>query len=239
MATPPTKLLSAVILAGGLGTRLLSVVSDRPKILAPVCGKPFIHYLLDQLLGFGFDSVLLLTGYRSEIVQAQLGNQYQSLSLRYSTESKPLGTGGAVRLALDLIQSPQVLLLNGDSYCQIDFNGFLQFHGRHPSCCSMALAVTTEGAPRYGSVLQDPSGRVTAFQEKSDQGAGCINAGIYLIPRASLQEIEQGSVVSLEKDLFPSWVHSPGIMGFSKTGRFIDIGIPQSFAEAQQFFAQF
>src|SRR5437667_6347363 len=120
--------ITAAILAGGLGTRLRHTVADRPKVLAPVGGRHYLAYLLDQLAGAGISEVVLLTGHRAEQVQSTFGESYAGMGLRYSAEPAPLGTGGAVRRALPLFSAPTILLLNGDSYCDVDLDAFVERH---------------------------------------------------------------------------------------------------------------
>ncbi|MBN9518511.1 nucleotidyltransferase family protein [bacterium] len=226
--------VTAAILAGGLGTRLRSVVADRPKVLAPVAGRPYLTHLLDQLFTAGAGDVVLLTGYGADQVRAAFGDGYRGMTLRYSVEPEPLGTGGAVRHALDLFAG-DVLLMNGDSYCAIDLAGLVAT-ARHTGQVGVALA-HVDDVSRYGTVGIGPTGRVTAFAEKGGaSGAGWINAGVYLIPRGCVADIPAGRAVSLEREVLPRWVADPGIRGVPG-GRFIDIGTPESFAEAEAFFA--
>src|SRR5438552_901643 len=131
--------VSAAILAGGLGTRLRPAVADRPKVLAPVSGRPFVCYLLDLLHRHSIREVALLTGHRAAQVRATLGDFYRGMQMRYSVESEPLGTAGAVRLALPLLTASRVLLLNGDSFCDVDLTDFSRHHGEIAAGVSLAL----------------------------------------------------------------------------------------------------
>jgi histidinol-phosphate phosphatase family protein len=226
---------TAAILAGGLGTRLRPVISDRPKVLAPVNGRPFLAYLLNQLLEAGVRRVVLCTGYLGEQVRQIFGDRYGALSLVYSQESEPLGTGGALRLALPLLDSDPVLVMNGDSYCQVDLNAFLRWHKERRATASLLLTwVSNTG--RYGRVLVNEEGIVQSFKEKGGtRGAGFINAGIYLLSREVLQSIPAHTVVSLEHQVFPSWI-GRGLYGYAGGSSFLDIGTPESYAAAQRFF---
>lgn len=226
--------VTAAVLAGGLGTRLRSVVADRPKVLAPVAGRPYLAHLLDQLAAAGADDVVLLTGYGADQVRAAFGDAYRGMALRYSVEPEPLGTGGAVRHAADLFTRDAVLLLNGDSFCAVDL-AELVVAAQRAGQVGVALA-HVDDVGRYGAVEIGPAGRVTAFTEKGGAtGEGWINAGIYLIPRDRLADIPAGRAVSLEREVLPRWVADPGIRGVPG-GRFIDIGTPESFAAAEAFF---
>jgi NDP-sugar pyrophosphorylase family protein len=227
---------TAAILAGGLGTRLRPVIVDRPKVLAPINGRPFLTYLLDHLAGASVEEVILLTGFQADQVRDTLGQTYAGMRLLYSEEPFPLGTAGALRWALPKLSEPTILLINGDSYCDIDLTAFRAFHHEHAADVSLALARVT-GASRFGSVWTDEAGRVTQFEEKrAVPGANWINAGIYLLKRELIEEIPQGRPLSLERDLFPEWVKLLRCHGFRSAGRFLDIGTPESYAEAEHFF---
>jgi NDP-sugar pyrophosphorylase family protein len=228
--------LSAAILCGGLGTRLRPVVADRPKPLALVRGRPFLTYLLDRLDAAGVREVVLLTGHRAGQVRAALGDRYAGLRLRYSEEPAPLGTAGAVRLALPLLRGPAVLLLNGDSYCRVHLAAFHAAHRRRAADVSLVLAQSPDAA-RFGRVETGRDGRVRCFREKAAAaGAAWINAGVYLIDRGLLEALPAGEPRSLERDLFPEWVGSTRFFGFRCRGRFLDIGTPESYAAAERFF---
>lgn len=228
--------ITAVVLAGGMGTRLRSVVADRPKVLAKVNGRPFLYYLLDQLTGAGCRRVVLGTGYMADAVSALLGTHYGEAELLYSVEANPLGTGGAVRLALSLLSSDPVLVLNGDSYCDVDLSAFLVNHVRRGAAASMALTEVLD-ISRYGAVEVSAAGAVTAFVEKGGNcGKGLINAGIYLLPCAAIAAIPFGEAFSLERDLFPALIDH-GLYGYATAGKFIDIGVPRDYEAAAAFFA--
>lgn len=229
--------VSAAILAGGLGSRLRAVVADRPKVLAPVADKPFLAYLLDQLAQAGVRETVLLVGHAAEQVQAAFGNEYGGMQLAYSAEPEPLGTGGALRLALPLLRNDTVLLLNGDSYCDVDLAALTSFHRTHSGFATLTLAQVPNGS-RYGRVHLNEDRRIERFEEKGgSREPGWINAGVYLFDRGPLSDIELGRVVSLERDVLPSWVTRGKVFGSPGSSRFIDIGTPESYAEAEAFFA--
>jgi NDP-sugar pyrophosphorylase family protein len=228
--------IDAVILAGGLGTRLRPVVSDRPKVLAEVHGRPFLAYLLDHLARAGVREVVLCTGYRGERIRAAFGEAYGSTRLRYSQEASPLGTGGALRQALPLLRSDTCLVVNGDSFCDAKLREVLVWHRR---CNAQVSLVLTEvpAAGRFGRVLVDEQGRLVRFTEKGPQvGPGWINAGIYMLERSLLAGIPAGQAWSLERELFPNWI-GRGIFGYRHRGRFIDIGVPEALRAAEAFFS--
>lgn len=228
--------LEAAVLAGGLGTRLRASVGDRPKVLAEVCGRPFLAHLLDQLEAAGVRRAILCTGYLGEQVEAAFGDRHGEVALVYSREERPLGTGGALRLMTPLLQRDAALVLNGDSYVDADLGGLVRAHVAGDVEGTILLK-EVEDAGRYGRVERDDSGRVTAFREKLSGGRGWINAGVYVLGRRLLESIPPDEVVSLEQDILPLWV-SKGLGGHETEGRFIDIGTPESYAAAERFFAR-
>jgi NDP-sugar pyrophosphorylase family protein len=228
--------VTAAILAGGLGTRLRSVVAERPKVLAPVAGRPFLAHLLEQLARAGVRETVLLVGYGADQVRAAFGNSHAGVRLTYSAEPEPLGTAGAVRFALPRLTGATVLLLNGDSYCDVDLPAFLAFHRGHDSGASLTLT-RVEDASRFGRVRVGADNRVERFEEKDPAPSrGWINAGVYLIDRGLIEGIPAGRAVSLERESLPGWVAKGSTYGFRGGGRFIDIGVPESYAAGEAFF---
>ena len=227
--------VTAAILAGGMGSRLRSVVADRPKVLADIHGKPFLTYLFDQLVAAGIKEIVLCTGYLGEQINSLFGESYGAVRLTYSREPRPLGTAGALRLALPLLRSDPVLVMNGDSYCEANFQAFCVWHNRRRANATLLLTEVSE-TRRFGRVQVNDDGAVTDFEEKGDgREPGWINAGIYLLTRRMLAEVPVGRPVSLEREIFPSWI-GRGLYGFRNTERFVDIGTPESYASAQFFF---
>ncbi len=227
----------AVILAGGLGTRLRSVVADRPKVMAMVRGQPFLARLLNQLVRAGIGKVVICTGYLSEKIREVFGNKYRSLRIAYSEESVPLGTAGALRLALPFINSDPVLVMNGDSYCDVSLADFWFEHQRHGAKVSMLLTKIGD-TQRFGRVELGADGVVVGFREKSGEaGTGIINAGIYLVQKSLIADLKTDAVISLERDVLPKWI-GRGLFGFTSEGKFLDIGTPEDYATAESFFAK-
>ena len=226
---------TAVILAGGLGTRLRSVVADRPKVLAEICGRPFLTYIFDQLLGARINRAVLCTGYRGDQIQETVGNAYKSLTVGYSRELSPLGTAGALRNALLEIHGDQVLVVNGDSYYETDITVFWNWH-QSKGARGSVLLTTVPDTRRYGKVETDRQGKILRFNEKgTNAGPGLINAGIYIVNKQLIFSIPSGRKVSLEQEMFPQWVGQE-LYGCSSEGRFIDIGTPEDYARAAFFF---
>ena len=227
--------ITAVVLAGGLGTRLKTRVPDAPKVLAEVLGRPFVLHLLDRLAEAGLRRVVLCTGYKAEAVERAVGGQYRSLSVRFSREPAPLGTGGALRLALPLLDSGVVLALNGDSFVEADLTAFVRWFEGTEAPAALLLTEVAD-ASRFGLVRPGPGEEIAGFEEKrAGAGRGLINAGVYLFRRETLGLIPPGRAFSLERELFPR-LACKGLLGFRGGGRFIDIGTPESFDAAEAFF---
>ena len=227
--------LTAAILVGGFGTRLRPVVADRPKVLAEVRGRPFLAYLLDQVAAAGLRSVVLCTGYMGDQVQAMFGDTYNNLHLAYSQEASPLGTAGALRLALPLFMSDPILIMNGDSFCETDLQAFWTWHCARHADGTLLLNKTLD-TKRYGRVRVNTEGIILSFDEKSDDGRpGWINAGIYWLSRRLLLTIPLDRAVSLEQEMFPTWI-GQGLYGYRSSGRFLDIGTPETYTTTEQFF---
>jgi D-glycero-alpha-D-manno-heptose 1-phosphate guanylyltransferase len=227
--------VTAAVLAGGLGTRLRPALDDRPKVLAPVSGRPFLTYLLDMLHTASVRRVVLLTGYRGEQVELALGEYYQGMTLVYSAEPSPQGTAGALRTALPQLDTSTILVFNGDSYCGMDLHAFASYHRRRGADVSIALT-RVDDADRYGRVETTAGGLVTAFAEKQPAGApGWINAGVYLLERRVIEEIPTGRPVSLEREMLPAWIESKAVYGHRRARPFLDVGTPESYLAAAAF----
>lgn len=227
--------VTAAILVGGLGTRLRSVISDRPKVMASIQGRPFLSFPLDQLAGAGITNIVLCTGHLGDQIRVFFGNSYRGMRLAYSQEAKALGTAGALRLAQPLLSSNPVLVMNGDSFCDVDLEGFLAGHSARRAKATLALA-RVDDAARYGQVRLDAEGAVISFDEKGkNPEAGWINAGVYLIAPSLIETIPGDRPVSLEREMFPAWIDQ-GLYGYRHDSRFIDIGTPEAYRSSESFF---
>jgi len=227
--------MTAAILVGGQGTRLRSVVSDRPKVLAEILGKPFLAYLFDQLLSSGVYKVVLCSGYMADKIEACFGDSYDLLSIRYSKEDRPLGTGGGLRLALPCLASDTILVMNGDSYIDADLGAYMDWFSEEERQASLLLT-KIDDASRYGTVIINKNKTVVAFEEKCDNSTSSwINAGVYLMKRSLVSSIPAGKFCSLERDFFPS-LKGGELYGYCDEGRFIDIGTPEAYVMAESFF---
>jgi D-glycero-alpha-D-manno-heptose 1-phosphate guanylyltransferase len=232
-------LKEALILAGGLGTRLQSVVSDVPKPMAQVAGKPFVEYILKYLKEFGVERVVLSIGYKAEAFQEYFGKNYQGLELEYVIEKEPLGTGGALKLALKHCLHNDVLVLNGDTFFNIELDDLWIFHLLHQADITIALR-EVENASRYGTVQLNNDGKITAFIEKTGkEEEGLINAGIYIVKKTVFKNYTLPEKFSLEKDFFEKYLTELKLYGCVCEGYFIDIGIPEDYKKAQDDFKNF
>jgi D-glycero-alpha-D-manno-heptose 1-phosphate guanylyltransferase len=227
--------LQAVILAGGLGTRLRPVVGDTPKAMAPVAGRPFLEHVLADLAASGVRRAVLAVGYRREVISAHFGAEFRGVSLDYSEEEEPLGTGGAVRRALRLAAPGPCLVLNGDTWLDLDHVAMVRAHVQAAAALTIAVRAVPDVA-RYGA-LEIHGGRVRAFREKAPSGPGFINAGVYVLGADLFEGVSLPAAFSLERDVFVPRVRELAPLAFEATGRFIDIGVPEDFERAQRLLA--
>jgi D-glycero-alpha-D-manno-heptose 1-phosphate guanylyltransferase len=227
--------MEAIILAGGLGTRLRSVVADLPKAMAPVNGRPFLAYLLDALIAAGFDSAILAVGYKSEQIRTHFGERYRSLPLRYSVETEPLGTGGAIKLAMEQVDTTTVFVLNGDTYVELDYQAMLAAHNEAKAALTVAVHAVPD-ASRYGA-LDIVDGRIHGFLEKGCAGPGSINAGVYVLSRDLLTPYNLPRAFSFETDFLVPRVREIRPLAFRTQGIFIDIGVPEDYVRARDVLA--
>lgn len=223
--------LPAFILAGGEGIRLRSVVSDVPKPLASVRGRPFLHHLLTEVARQGVRDVVLCVGYRAEQIVDACGDGSEfGLSIVYSRERELLGTAGALRQALELVPADTFFVFNGDSFMRTDLARLWNFHLETGAIVTMTIARVNDRT-RFGSVIVDHAGRVTSFEPKQP-GSGMVNAGIYVAERDAFADVTLGKRCSFEDELLPSLLNA-GVYGVEVAEEFIDIGTPDSYAEAQ------
>jgi D-glycero-alpha-D-manno-heptose 1-phosphate guanylyltransferase len=223
--------MEAIILAGGLGTRLRSAVPDLPKCMAPVNGKPFLYYVIHYLQAQGISTFILSLGYKSEVIIDYCKQTFSNVAIKYSIESEPLGTGGAIQLACELATGETVIATNGDTLFTVQLNQLLQFHQTHQSNCTLALK-PMHHFDRYGVVELDTNGAISSFKEKQFYAQGLINGGFYVIEKAALKAAALPEKFSFEKD-FLEKLYQQKIYGMPQDGYFIDIGIPEDFERAQ------
>ena len=221
----------ALILCGGQGTRLKSIAKDYPKCLMEINDKPFLFYLFGLLQSNDFQDVILCTGNGHDCIEKMIGYEYQELSIKYSRENYPLGTGGAIIQALETFDDEWFLLMNGDSYCSFDLNSEDIVKKRSP----LIFVHQVRDVSRFGEVQFNDNGLVFSFKEKNQIfRPGYINAGIYWLHRSCFDKFPKNSFISMEKEILPSLLNSLEIV--SCDSGFIDIGTPESYAKAKEFF---
>ena len=231
--------MEAILLCGGLGTRLRSVVSDRPKPMADIAGKPFLHYFVRMLSEKGVERFIFALGYMGEQIEAYFrdGREY-GISIAYSYEESPLGTGGAIRNALPKMQEEDVLVLNADTYFDTDYRSL--FQEQRMKRADMTIASREiEDVSRYGAIVKDTDGRILRWNEKQSGSGettprrGEINGGIYVMKKSLIEKTPAGKQ-SLENDCIPAWLsRSVSIHALPSDGYFMDIGVPEDYRRFQ------
>jgi NDP-sugar pyrophosphorylase family protein len=224
-------IMDVVILCGGKGTRLKTVVSDRPKPLAEVAGRPFLELLMEYVHSFGFGRFVLCAGHMGEMIRDYFAARRLPYEVEVSIERDPLDTAGAVKLAEPLITTPRFLAMNGDSMVRADLRAFAAFHEERRPRASLAAARKLD-ASAFGTLEVDAHGNLLSFREKAAARSGLVNAGIYIFERDVLDQVPPGSRYSLERDLFPALAAGGGVRVFEVSGELIDIGTPESYKDA-------
>lgn len=228
--------MEVIVLAGGLGTRLREVVNDKPKCMAEVNGKPFLYYLFYWLEGKHIEKVILSLGYMSEKVLYWVEKERKNFnfSIDYVLEKEPLGTGGGIKLALTKTTSKDILILNGDTFFDIDLVSFYDFHLKRQASISLALKPLSMFS-RYGTVeIKDDI--ITRFNEKKFCEQGLINGGIYLLNQECINFDAFSQKFSFEKDVLEKQVNNKTLYGQVFNSYFIDIGIPEDYLKSQDDF---
>lgn len=228
--------MEAIILAGGLGSRLQAAVPDLPKPMAPINGRPFLEYLLDFWDGQGVDRFVLSVGYKRHIIEGHFTDRYKGRAVDYAVEERPLGTGGGLLLALKrLRQTGPFLIVNGDTFFEIDLMSMLRYHQKKRAEVTIALR-EVEANRRYAGVEIDKEGKITTFDNRvRTVGRALINGGVYLAEESAFADQAPASdaPVSIEDQIYPRMLAAGKRMyGFPSTGRFIDIGIPEDYRRA-------
>lgn len=225
--------MQAIILAGGQGTRLRSVVSDVPKPLAPVAGKPFLCWLLPYLKQQGVNEAVIAVHHQAKKIEAVLGKHYAGIELRYSHEETPLGTGGAVKKALSMTRrDAPVWVMNGDSLMMLDYAAMLATHKKSGRKATLAVRdmPTTD---RY-SKLMLKDGLIVDYQLRGDAQAGIISAGLYILEPDIFERRDLPEIFSIEKDFYAPFVPELKPAAYNKVDYFIDIGVPADYARAEK-----
>ena len=223
----------AIILAGGLGTRLRSVVSAQPKCMAVVAGKPFLHYVINYLQQQGIERFIFSLGYKHEMIETYVSDQYSMLDVQYSIEEEPLGTGGAIKLACKKTTRNNVLVLNGDTLFSIDLAKLSTFHELKKASCTLSLKAMAD-FDRYGAVTLREDNRIDSFKEKQFYKSGLINGGIYALDKAQFTVTNLPDKFSFEKEYLEKFYAEQNMYGIEQDAYFIDIGIPEDYERAQK-----
>ncbi len=221
----------AIILAGGLGTRLRTAVPELPKCLAPVAGRPFLGFVIDSLRMQGIERFIFSLGYRSGLVEDFLKQDYPTLEYSSVIEEEPLGTGGAIALAMEQCKTEDILVANGDTLFRIDLKKMEALHRESGAECTLALKPMKD-FDRYGVVETDSKGRIISFKEKDRYDEGLINGGIYLIAHSRWRTHDFPTRFSFERDYLEKYYRDGLLYGSRQEGYFIDIGIPEDFERA-------
>ena len=226
--------MQAIILAGGLGTRLRGTIGETPKPLAPVRGRPFLEYLLDYWIGQGVTRFILSVGYRHEAITGHFGASFHGAAIDYAVEDRPLGTGGGLLLVCSSIAAPApFLVLNGDTYFEARLEALREFHAARRAEATLALFRSPQHG-RYAGLKIGSTGEVLTFG--TGEKGGLANGGVYLMERVLMDGPWQpSSSVSLEEDILPFALRSgKRVFGLECTGRFLDIGVPEDYAKAAE-----
>lgn len=239
MNTPvKTDKIEVVVLCGGLGKRLKPLISDRPKPMASINGRPFLDILINYGAEFGFRRFILCIGHMGrQIKKYYQGSRRRPVEILFSEEKEALGTGGAIKKAEPLIKSSPFLVINGDSFCKVDLRKFLDFHFEKKALVSIVMTHTEENKD-YGTVTRGGLGRVIGFDEKARQhNADFINTGIYLFQKEILSLMPEGKRFSLEIDFFPKIIGRE-FYGYITEGLFVDIGTPEGYRKARRILSR-
>jgi D-glycero-alpha-D-manno-heptose 1-phosphate guanylyltransferase len=229
----------AIILAGGFGTRLQSVVSDLPKSMAPVNGKPFLEYVFDYLELYSVKKVILAVGYKHEAIEEHFKKRFKYINVSYSVEEEPLGTGGAIKKAFSQVEGKQAIVMNGDTMYRVNLGKLYDFQLIHKSKMTIALREVKDTS-RYGTVILNERAQITDFVEKGQAtGPGLINGGLYAINKEFLESLELPEKFSMEKDCFEAIHKKQVLFGMKCNQFFLDIGIPEDYNKAQDEFRIF
>lgn len=228
--------MEVIILAGGLGTRLRSVVKDIPKPMALVNNKPFLEYILNWLSQYSITKIIISAGYKSESIINYFGTEFNNIPIQYAIEKEPLGTGGGILNAMAQVRDENVLIVNGDTYFPIDIDVLFSEHLRLNGQITIALKTMTD-FDRYGSVSMDTNSNILQFHEKTATKQGLINGGIYILNRKFIQKHNLPRKFSFENVILEKEVINNRIKGKQFSDQFLDIGIPEDYNKADLLFS--
>lgn len=231
--------MQAIILAGGFGTRLKTLVSEVPKPLAPIAGKPFLYWLIQYLQNQGVKKYIFSLGYMHEMVKDFLSKEFPNIEFNCVIENEPLGTGGAIKLALNYVHDEQIIVLNGDTFFNLNLKDFTESFQQQNADCSIALT-PMQNFDRYGSVTLNQDNLITQFNEKRYCENGLINTGIIAFKKSVFQDKTKHlpKNFSFEKDFLEPNVQFLKVTGYIAAQYFIDIGVPEDYYKANDELAK-
>lgn len=227
--------MEVVILAGGLGTRLRHIIGDFPKCLALVNNRPFLYYLIQDCVQQGVKRIVLSLGYKADTVIDYIQQNTWPIAIDWVIESEPLGTGGGIALALQSCHQPHVLVMNGDTFLEVNYQQLLAYHQAQQALCTIAVKHMHD-FERYGTLTFKASGTIESFLEKQPVTEGYINAGVYVINKAAFLQARWPSKFSFETDFLQAPAYTQQCFAFTETGYFIDIGVESDYLQAQEDF---
>jgi D-glycero-alpha-D-manno-heptose 1-phosphate guanylyltransferase len=223
---------TAIILAGGLGTRLRSVVSDLPKCMAPVNGRPFLDHVIDYLQKQGVTHYIFSVGYKAEAIIQHIQTSYPHINADFAVENSPLGTGGAIHYACQYAKEENAIIVNGDTLFEVNISELSEIHLSHQSECTLSLKPMHQ-FERYGVVTMNEKNQIIGFKEKQYYESGLINGGVYALNISKFMEHQFPKVFSFEKDYMEAYYSKGLFYGYISDSYFIDIGIPEDYSKAQ------
>lgn len=223
--------MEAVVLAGGFGTRLRSVINDVPKPMAPVRNRPFLEYILNWLSEYSIRRIVISTGFKAESISSYFGQDFHGIAIEYAREEKPLGTGGGIMNSLTHVQEDNIIIINGDTYFPVDLDALMSCHRMSGVAVTIAIKKMTD-AGRYGTVIMNKDNGIVQFHEKSFHEGGLINGGVYVIKKSFLKEMDLQESFSFEKDVLERYADGTFAKGLIFDYPFIDIGIPEDYIKA-------
>ena len=222
----------AIILAGGFGTRLKETVPNLPKSLAPISGTPFLKYVIEFLIANKIEKIIFSLGYMHEEISSFVKDNYKDLSVEFVVETEPLGTGGGISLALTKCEEKNVIVVNGDTFFNVDIQKLSAFHKQNVAMCTLSLK-PMQHFERYGVVIIDKEGHIQSFLEKQFYTEGLINGGVYALNIDKFKELQMPKKYSFENDFLQKYYPSQKMMGIVMDNYFIDIGIKEDYTRAQ------
>lgn len=225
------KITEAIILAGGLGTRLRSAVPDLPKCMAPVAGKPFLSFVIHHCMKQGIERFIFSLGYKHKVIEKYVEKEFEGMNGAFCVEEEPLGTGGAIQMACEFARTNQVMILNGDTLFSVNAEQLATFHFSNDADCTLSLK-PMKNIDRYGVVEVNDKGVVTHFKEKQFYESGNINGGIYALNVERFLARQLPPKFSFEKDYLEAYISQHKFYGLVQDEYFIDIGIPEDYEKA-------